>query len=196
MTNIASVCSDDYFLYIKSTSDFNFHCYGLNFPLQAILLPQVFAVPLIWQTFVSFRSFAKNICWLLANGLGTDGTYHCHDHQVRHLDICSLFYPYFFHGLYSKRRCDGLNNKNRFNNVPRVIERGRVKCGQYWPLDEGSTEQHGYFLVRNTHIQVFQDFKLSHLELYNTQVNKTSLKQCSLNNSCYNSENKLWYWFL
>ncbi|XP_013868727.1 tyrosine-protein phosphatase non-receptor type 9 isoform X2 [Austrofundulus limnaeus] len=51
----------------------------------------------------------------------------------------------------------------------RVIERGRVKCGQYWPLDEGSTEQHGYFLVRNTHIQVFQDFKLSHLELYNTQ---------------------------
>uniref|UniRef100_A0A673CBD4 Tyrosine-protein phosphatase non-receptor type 9 n=1 Tax=Sphaeramia orbicularis TaxID=375764 RepID=A0A673CBD4_9TELE len=51
----------------------------------------------------------------------------------------------------------------------RVVERGRVKCGQYWPLEEGKTEQHGYFLVRNTHIQVFQDFKLSHLELYNTQ---------------------------
>ncbi|XP_037530893.1 tyrosine-protein phosphatase non-receptor type 9 [Nematolebias whitei] len=51
----------------------------------------------------------------------------------------------------------------------RVIERGRIKCGQYWPLEEGRTEQHGYFLVRNTHIQVFQDFKLSHLELYNTQ---------------------------
>ncbi|KAE8300122.1 Tyrosine-protein phosphatase non-receptor type 9 [Larimichthys crocea] len=51
----------------------------------------------------------------------------------------------------------------------RVVERGRVKCGQYWPLEEGRTEQHGYFLVRNTHIQVFQDFKLSHLELYNTQ---------------------------
>uniref|UniRef100_A0A3Q2ZBT9 Tyrosine-protein phosphatase non-receptor type 9 n=1 Tax=Kryptolebias marmoratus TaxID=37003 RepID=A0A3Q2ZBT9_KRYMA len=51
----------------------------------------------------------------------------------------------------------------------RVIERGRVKCGQYWPLEEGRTEQHGYFLVRNTHIQAFQDFKLSHLELYNTQ---------------------------
>ncbi|XP_029915968.1 tyrosine-protein phosphatase non-receptor type 9 isoform X2 [Myripristis murdjan] len=52
----------------------------------------------------------------------------------------------------------------------RVVERGRVKCGQYWPLEEGRTEQHGYFLVRNTHIQVFQDFKLSHLELYNTQT--------------------------
>uniref|UniRef100_A0A3B4BK97 protein-tyrosine-phosphatase n=1 Tax=Periophthalmus magnuspinnatus TaxID=409849 RepID=A0A3B4BK97_9GOBI len=51
----------------------------------------------------------------------------------------------------------------------RVVERGRVKCGQYWPLEEGRTEQHGCFLIRNTHIQVFQDFKLSHLELYNTQ---------------------------
>ncbi|XP_074540789.1 tyrosine-protein phosphatase non-receptor type 9 isoform X1 [Halichoeres trimaculatus] len=51
----------------------------------------------------------------------------------------------------------------------RVVERGRVKCGQYWPLEEGRTEQHGCFLVRNTHIQTFQDFKLSHLELFNTQ---------------------------
>uniref|UniRef100_A0A672G9K3 protein-tyrosine-phosphatase n=1 Tax=Salarias fasciatus TaxID=181472 RepID=A0A672G9K3_SALFA len=51
----------------------------------------------------------------------------------------------------------------------RVVERRRVKCGQYWPLEEGRTEQFGYFLVRNTHIQVFEDFKLSHLELYNTQ---------------------------
>lgn len=52
----------------------------------------------------------------------------------------------------------------------RVVERGRVKCGQYWPLEEGKTEQHGYFMVRTTQIQVFQDFKLSHLKLYNTQV--------------------------
>lgn len=59
-----------------------------------------------------------------------------------------------------------------------MVERGRVKCGQYWPLEEGRTEQHGYFLVRNTHIQVFQDFKLSYLELYNTQVSET------INNVC------------
>lgn len=64
--------------------------------------------------------------------------------------------------------------KKKWNFVClRVVERGRVKCGQYWPLEEGRTEQHGYFLVRNTHIQVFQDFKLSHLELYNTQVSHT-----------------------
>ncbi|KAK5866068.1 hypothetical protein PBY51_020285 [Eleginops maclovinus] len=51
----------------------------------------------------------------------------------------------------------------------RVVERGRVKCGQYWPLEAGRTEQHGCFLVRNAHIQVFQDFKLTHLELYNAE---------------------------
>ncbi|KAA8594858.1 hypothetical protein FQN60_011993 [Etheostoma spectabile] len=66
---------------------------------------------------------------------------------------------------------DGYKRSNAYiaTQGEQVVERGRVKCGQYWPLEEGRTEQHGYFLVRNTHIQVFQDFKLSHLELYNTQ---------------------------
>ncbi|XP_052361824.1 tyrosine-protein phosphatase non-receptor type 9 [Oncorhynchus keta] len=52
----------------------------------------------------------------------------------------------------------------------RVVERGRVKCGQYWPKEEGTTEQHGHFLVRNTSIQLYQDFRLSQLELYNSQT--------------------------
>lgn len=52
----------------------------------------------------------------------------------------------------------------------RVVERGRIKCGQYWPKEEGTTEQHGLFLVRNTSIQLYQDFRLSHLELYNSQT--------------------------
>ena len=54
--------------------------------------------------------------------------------------------------------------------VSRVVERGRVKCGQYWPLEVGLTEDYGYFLVRTVHIETFQDFKLTHLELYNNQV--------------------------
>ncbi|KAG9342464.1 hypothetical protein JZ751_016466 [Albula glossodonta] len=52
----------------------------------------------------------------------------------------------------------------------RVVERGRVKCGQYWPLEAGCAEEHGQFLVRNIRIEMFQDFKLSHLELCNNET--------------------------
>ncbi|KAJ8382649.1 hypothetical protein SKAU_G00034270 [Synaphobranchus kaupii] len=52
----------------------------------------------------------------------------------------------------------------------RVVERGRVKCGQYWPLEAGRTEDHRPFLVRNVHIEMFQDFKISHLEIYNSET--------------------------
>ncbi|XP_076846811.1 tyrosine-protein phosphatase non-receptor type 9 isoform X2 [Brachyhypopomus gauderio] len=52
----------------------------------------------------------------------------------------------------------------------RLVERGRLKCGQYWPLEVSCTEEYGYFLVRNTDIKTFQDFKLTHLELYNSQT--------------------------
>uniref|UniRef100_A0A8C9VAC1 Tyrosine-protein phosphatase non-receptor type 9 n=1 Tax=Scleropages formosus TaxID=113540 RepID=A0A8C9VAC1_SCLFO len=51
----------------------------------------------------------------------------------------------------------------------RVVERGRVKCGQYWPLEEGSADVYGRFQVRNSRIEMFQDFKLSHLELCDSQ---------------------------
>nr|XP_023668260.1 tyrosine-protein phosphatase non-receptor type 9-like [Paramormyrops kingsleyae] len=55
----------------------------------------------------------------------------------------------------------------------RVVERGRVKCGQYWPLDVGRSEEHGHFVVRNVHIEMFQDFKLSHLELCDSRTGET-----------------------
>ncbi|KAL4641753.1 tyrosine-protein phosphatase non-receptor type 9-like [Arapaima gigas] len=50
----------------------------------------------------------------------------------------------------------------------RVVERGRVKCGQYWPLEEGSRDVYGSFQVMNNRIEMFQDFKLSHLEIYDS----------------------------
>lgn len=37
------------------------------------------------DTFLLHRPFTKNLCWLLAHGVGADGPYYCHDHQVRPL---------------------------------------------------------------------------------------------------------------
>lgn len=62
----------------------------------------------------------------------------------------------------------------------RVVERGRVKCGQYWPLDVGRSEEHGHFVVRNVHIEMFQDFKLSHLELCDSRVSSRRMFVCAL----------------
>ncbi|KAE8631109.1 hypothetical protein XENTR_v10001084 [Xenopus tropicalis] len=55
----------------------------------------------------------------------------------------------------------------------RVIERGRIKCGQYWPLEAGRGEDTGHFIIRNIHIDLFQDFKLTHLEVYNKQTDES-----------------------
>ncbi|XP_073453569.1 tyrosine-protein phosphatase non-receptor type 9-like isoform X2 [Aquarana catesbeiana] len=55
----------------------------------------------------------------------------------------------------------------------RVIERGRIKCGQYWPLEAGRSEDSGHFVIRNIHIDLFQDFKLTHLDLYNKQTGES-----------------------
>ncbi|XP_069482458.1 tyrosine-protein phosphatase non-receptor type 9-like isoform X2 [Ambystoma mexicanum] len=52
----------------------------------------------------------------------------------------------------------------------RVVERGRIKCGQYWPLEVEKSDDVGHFIVRSIHIELFQDFKLTHLELYDKQV--------------------------
>lgn len=55
----------------------------------------------------------------------------------------------------------------------RVIERGRLKCGQYWPLEVGKTDDFEHFIVKNVHIELFQDFKLTHLELYNKKTRES-----------------------
>ncbi|TRY86230.1 hypothetical protein DNTS_023064, partial [Danionella cerebrum] len=63
-----------------------------------------------------------------------------------------------------------MDGYKRSNAYIATQERGRVKCGQYWPSEVGSTEDYGFFLVRTLNIEMFQDFKLSHLELFNTQT--------------------------
>ena len=52
----------------------------------------------------------------------------------------------------------------------RVVERGRMKCGQYWPMEEESEEQFDEFIVINTGIEQHQDYTVTGLFLHNTKV--------------------------
>uniref|UniRef100_S4RBZ9 protein-tyrosine-phosphatase n=1 Tax=Petromyzon marinus TaxID=7757 RepID=S4RBZ9_PETMA len=55
----------------------------------------------------------------------------------------------------------------------RVVERGRVKCGQYWPLDATSSCTFGPFTVTSLHLEKFQDYNLTTLEVHNMQTGET-----------------------
>jgi len=57
-----------------------------------------------------------------------------------------------------------------FLSVTRVVERGRVKCGQYWPEDEDGIEQHGSFAVINSGIEVEEHYSITSLLLQNLEV--------------------------
>ncbi|XP_050667267.1 tyrosine-protein phosphatase non-receptor type 9-like [Leptidea sinapis] len=46
----------------------------------------------------------------------------------------------------------------------RTVERGRVKCGQYWPA-EGVTDTHGAFAVTTDHVQHADDYSVAQLRL-------------------------------
>lgn len=65
----------------------------------------------------------------------------------------------------------------------RAVERGRAKCGQYWPPEEDGEEQHENFLVINTRMEVYQDYSITWLFLLNTKVclctRTTPLPDCS-----------------
>uniref|UniRef100_A0A8C4QUB4 Tyrosine-protein phosphatase non-receptor type 9 n=1 Tax=Eptatretus burgeri TaxID=7764 RepID=A0A8C4QUB4_EPTBU len=52
----------------------------------------------------------------------------------------------------------------------RVVERGRVKCGQYWPLDSVSSQNFGLFSVKNQHMEKFPDYNVTALVLYNNRT--------------------------
>uniref|UniRef100_A0A8W8IAE0 Tyrosine-protein phosphatase non-receptor type 9 n=1 Tax=Magallana gigas TaxID=29159 RepID=A0A8W8IAE0_MAGGI len=55
----------------------------------------------------------------------------------------------------------------------KAVERGRAKCGQYWPPEEDGEEQHENFLVINTRMEVYQDYSITWLFLLNTKSNES-----------------------
>lgn len=52
----------------------------------------------------------------------------------------------------------------------RVVERGRTKCGQYWPAEEGESATHGDFQITTQSVQQLGDYTLSQLILTNSKV--------------------------
>ena len=52
----------------------------------------------------------------------------------------------------------------------RAMERGRVKCGQYWPLDEEGEVQIEEFIIINTAIEQNREYSITGLLVHNTQV--------------------------
>lgn len=52
----------------------------------------------------------------------------------------------------------------------RVMERGRVKCGQYWESEVDGVAEYDNFRVRTMHIESNDDYTVVSLELTNIKV--------------------------
>lgn len=52
----------------------------------------------------------------------------------------------------------------------RVLERGRIKCGQYWETTEGSSCVYGCYNVRTLNVESNEDYTVTLLELTNFKV--------------------------
>ena len=52
----------------------------------------------------------------------------------------------------------------------RAIERGRIKCGQYWPAENEAIEQYGNFAVVNNGVEIHEDYCVTTLHLQNLDV--------------------------
>lgn len=52
----------------------------------------------------------------------------------------------------------------------RVLERGRVKCGQYWEAQEGCSYKYGAYNIRTLNVEPSEDYTVSRLELTNLKV--------------------------
>lgn len=54
----------------------------------------------------------------------------------------------------------------------RVMERGRVKCGQYWEPAEGALAEYGCFQVRTLAVEANEDYTVAEMELKNTKTDE------------------------
>lgn len=54
----------------------------------------------------------------------------------------------------------------------RVMERGRVKCGQYWEPTEGGLAEFGCFQIRTMTVESNEDYTVAELELKNTKTDE------------------------
>lgn len=70
----------------------------------------------------------------------------------------------------------------------RVMERGRIKCGQYWDTAEGNANEFGLFRIRTVSVDTKEDYTVASLELTNTKVSQNILKR-SYSSSPYISMN-------
>lgn len=52
----------------------------------------------------------------------------------------------------------------------RVMERGRIKCGQYWENDEGGVCEYDNFRMRTVHVDSSENYTVVSLELTNMKV--------------------------
>ena len=52
----------------------------------------------------------------------------------------------------------------------RTVERGRTKCGQYWPLELGMTGEYGKISIANLEVDSRRDYTLTSLMMHNKSV--------------------------
>lgn len=52
----------------------------------------------------------------------------------------------------------------------RVMERGKVKCGQYWEPTEGNVCEYEEFRIRTLTVDANEDYTIASLEITNIKV--------------------------
>jgi tyrosine-protein phosphatase non-receptor type 9 len=55
----------------------------------------------------------------------------------------------------------------------KTMERGRVKCHQYWESEVGETAEHGNFKVKTTAIDSNENYSVASLEIKNIKTDET-----------------------